>query len=110
MRNDVGIGSIYERYRELSQPVHGTMHATGLYRRNLGTEMVLGEFGGLIDWIVPMRLSWVGLHNLQNMVLFRCGPEPVEAPDEAFRESEIDEMFTEMARRAYELLPKERKG
>ena len=106
----IGIGSVYEHYRRLSQPVHGTMHATQLYRRNLGNEMRFGEFGGLADWILPMRLSWVGIRNLRRTVMLRCGQTPVEVPDEAAGDRRVDEAFAAMALRAHELLPSEQQG
>jgi hypothetical protein len=104
MMVEIGIGSVYGHYRTLSQPVHGTMDASQFYRRNLGTEMVLGEFGGLKDWILPMRLSWVGMRNLRHLVLSRCGQRPVRVPDDVSASRRVDEAFTAMAVRAAELL------
>ncbi|MEV4819313.1 DUF5677 domain-containing protein [Micromonospora tulbaghiae] len=110
MMAEIGIDHFYPYYRRLSQPVHGTMQATGIYKRNLGTKKLHGDFGGLFDWILPMRLSWVCIRKLHEMVLRRCGPEPVEVPLLIPGELDVDEMFATMARRAYELRLDGRKG
>ncbi|WP_422740566.1 DUF5677 domain-containing protein [Micromonospora sp. WMMD729] len=110
MMVEIGIGSYYQYYRKLSQPVHGTMEATETYRRNLGDKKLCGDFGGLFDWILPMRLSWVCIRNLHEMVLFRCGPEPVELPLLTPGETDVDGIFATMAHRAAELLPDGREG
>jgi hypothetical protein len=105
MMSEIGIGQVYEHYRTLSQPVHGTMRATRLFHRNLENTLVFGDFSSLFDWILPMRISWIGIRELQEMLLFRCGPEPVQGGSEAFNGADIDEQFKEMALRAYEQLP-----
>lgn len=48
----------YLYYMLLSQYTHSSYHALNLYRRNLGTEQVIGEFFDLNDWRLVFAVSW----------------------------------------------------
>ncbi|GAA0734295.1 hypothetical protein Drose_35090 [Dactylosporangium roseum] len=69
-----------------------------------------GEFVGLLDWIMPLRLSWVAARELKEMVLLRCGSNPVPIQSNLTRDHEVDQLFAAMAQRAYDALPSSRKG
>jgi hypothetical protein len=49
---------VRELYRVASQYTHGTDAALTLYRKNIGTEAVFGEFIGDSDWVPPLRIAW----------------------------------------------------
>ena len=61
MFEEIGAPEKYGIYVLLSQTVHGTHHATAGYRRNLGTEKLLGEFFGPCDWVLPLSAAWWSL-------------------------------------------------
>jgi hypothetical protein len=58
MLEALGVPSAYPIYAILSQYTHGTHFATWLYRRNLGTKMLSGEFTAPHQWYVPLTASW----------------------------------------------------
>jgi hypothetical protein len=41
---------------------HGTHHATGIYRKHLGTAKVLGEYITPKDWWPCFLIGWYSLH------------------------------------------------
>ena len=58
------------------QFAHGTHHATGLYRRHLGTEKVLGEHIADKDWAACFSMTWYSLHASGQCFLQRAGGNP----------------------------------
>jgi len=66
------------------QFAHGTHHATGIYRRHLGTEKVLGEHIVPRDWGPCLSMSWYSLHASGERMLVRAGREPRSFLSEEF--------------------------
>lgn len=54
------------------QYVHGTHKATGIYRKNLGIEKVLGEHIVPRDWWPCLSMSWFSLHASGERLLMRA--------------------------------------
>jgi hypothetical protein len=74
MMEDLGVEKLYQYYRQGSQYVHGTSHATTAYRKNLGTMVEWGEFTSLSDWVLPIRLSWLSFKESMRFVIDRHDP------------------------------------
>jgi hypothetical protein len=58
------------------QFTHATHHATGIYRKNLGTEKVLGEHVTPRDWAACLSMTWYSLHAAGERFLVRAGGNP----------------------------------
>jgi len=83
------LGSLQESqkyivYKLLSQGVHGTHAATGLYRRHLGTCKETGEFVAPADWELPLVICWFSLQRLGRKLLDRTGGD-----EEAFLPADL---------------------
>lgn len=62
MLAESGYSSRYLLYRFASQFAHGTMYATGVYRRHLGTAKEFGEYIEPRMWAEPLQIAWWTLH------------------------------------------------
>ncbi len=62
---------MYRIYMQGSQYLHGSMAASATYRRNLGTAAESGEFSSIRDWVLPLRVCWLGLRNAGGFVIDR---------------------------------------
>jgi hypothetical protein len=58
---ELGREERYLVYRMASQYAHATHVGTGLYRRNLGVYVTLGEYIHAGMWRTPLQLSWFAL-------------------------------------------------
>jgi hypothetical protein len=61
LATELGREQRYVVYRIASQYAHATHVGTGLYRRNLGVAVVLGDFASEDLWPTPLSLSWFAL-------------------------------------------------
>jgi hypothetical protein len=66
------------------QYAHGTHHATGTYRQNLGTAKVLGEQISARNWYPCFSISWYSLHASGERYLRRVGGDPTAFLSEQF--------------------------
>ena len=48
----------YLYYKLLSGFTHGSYYSTNMYRRNLGTSMILGEFINIDEWKFIYNVAW----------------------------------------------------
>ena len=55
----------------LSQFIHGGHLASGTYRKNLGTEKIIGEFVTPANWYIAFRVCWLSLSQPGNIILSR---------------------------------------
>jgi hypothetical protein len=91
---EVDAQDLYAAYKEGSQFLHGSMAATALFRRHLGTAKSLGDYTSIADWILPLRICWLALKTMAPAIINRLSDEPasfewgtvVPAMDRAFRE------------------------
>lgn len=74
----------YLGYIVLSQFAHGSHNATGLYRKNLGTDKSLGEFVEASTWSIPLSGCWYALHSSGSKLLQRLGGDPQTFIDASF--------------------------
>lgn len=58
------------------QFAHGSHHATGIYRKHLGTEKIIGEFIDNDAWAACLTMTWYSLHAAGNRTLTRFGGNP----------------------------------
>jgi hypothetical protein len=56
-----GYGARYLLYKFGCQYVHSTNYATGIYRKNLGDAMEIGEFIDAQMWAEPLQITWWSL-------------------------------------------------
>jgi hypothetical protein len=61
MVRELDIPERYVAYRLGSQFTHVAGYAIGIYRRNLGTAVDLGEFLEPSQWIAPLHMTWWSL-------------------------------------------------
>ncbi len=61
MAAELGREERYFVYRIASQHAHATHVGTGLYRRNLGVAVELGDFAHPGIWRTPLQLTWFAL-------------------------------------------------
>ncbi|MYS05793.1 hypothetical protein GTW71_04920 [Streptomyces sp. SID6041] len=71
MLRSIDSAAMYRFYREGSQYVHGSMWGTAAYRKNLGGAAEFGDFTSTVDWILPLRLSWLSIRNAGRVLLDR---------------------------------------
>lgn len=87
MLRDIGLEKWYLPYRLLSQYPHGTHVATGLYRRNLGTATVTGEFITPSDWKSILTVTWHSLERPTRRLLGCLGGDAEKFSRDLPRES-----------------------
>ncbi|MEU5148432.1 DUF5677 domain-containing protein [Streptomyces yangpuensis] len=71
MLRSMDSAAMYRFYREGSQYVHGSMWGTASYRKNFGVDAEFGDFTSTVDWILPLRLSWLSIRNAGRVLLDR---------------------------------------
>jgi hypothetical protein len=76
MLESLGEERKYLMYITGCQFAHGTHYATGLYRKHLGTEKVLGEHIAEKDWAACFSMTWYSLHASGECFLLRAGGNP----------------------------------
>jgi hypothetical protein len=72
------------------QYTHGTHAATGLYRKDLGSEKKFGEFIRLGDWAFCLSVSWTSLMGPGNLFLQRMGGDHRLFPTSELMESVLN--------------------
>jgi hypothetical protein len=100
MLTAIGNPQLYQYYREGSQYVHGSMHGSSSYRRNLGTARDLGDFTSTVDWVLPLRLAWLAFQNAADIVLVRLDLGEADRPDWDDMNRVVDESFASLAHSA----------
>ena len=68
----------YVTYALLSQYVHGTHFAGGIFRKGLGTDKELGERTHPTDWAHVLQASWWSLYPTAVRVVEAVGGNPIE--------------------------------
>jgi len=76
MLESLGEARKYMMYVIASQFAHATHEAVGLYRKNLGTARVIGEYIAPEDWAICFAMSWYSLHASGERFLERAGGNP----------------------------------
>jgi hypothetical protein len=76
MLESLGEERKYLMYVVGCQYAHGTHHATGIYRKHLGTEKVHGEHITEKDWAACLSMTWYSLHASGECFLLRNGGNP----------------------------------
>jgi len=76
MLESLGEERKYPMYIFGCQFAHGTHHATGLYRKHLGTAKVFGEYIAEKDWAACFSMTWYSLHASGECFLLRAGGNP----------------------------------
>lgn len=84
---------MYRLYQEGSQYVHGSMYAGARYSKNLGTERIFGDFTSIVDWILPMRLSWLSLREAARLILDRLDVPGRVKPNWSALNKNVDAAF-----------------
>jgi hypothetical protein len=96
MLQEIGAPGLYTVFVEGSQFLHGTLVAASVYVKNLGTEKRYGEFTGLSDWILPLRVCWISLKAAGTVVIRRLSNGSTE-PEWKNLASRIDVAFHDLA-------------
>jgi hypothetical protein len=96
MMKEIKNSNMYAAYVESSQYSHGTMAASAVYRRGLGTELQLGEFVTALDWIMPLRVCWLSFREMSRFVVDRLSSGAAELDWRDFSLS-IDAAFRDLA-------------
>jgi hypothetical protein len=95
--DEVGATGLSAVYIEGSQYLHGTIAGAAVYIRGLGYEKVVAERVALRDWILPLRISWLGLREAGKIVTDRLS-DGARTMDWGNTSAAMDSLFQEMAR------------
>lgn len=97
MLNALKTPEMYQYYRQGSQFIHGGMYASASYSKDLGSYRRLGDFTSTVDWVLPMRLSWLSLRNASRIILDRLDVPKRFMPQWGELKDHADEAFQALA-------------
>jgi hypothetical protein len=80
MMEELNLGPQYSIYRHLSQYLHGTNVAFGVYARRTVSGDEYGEFITSKHWFQPLRLCWFSLSAPGNRLIYMLGGNPALFP------------------------------